>query len=144
MRQAAVHSYIIISIIIYVHVYHVTAKIILQLGKLIQKFTAECEKSRCWDLGIQYFLGEHAPGPRDSPLNVCPSPQKRTLTYGYAPFSLWDGINGLIKKYAFGKNILLHLQHGFHPKSLLCIIQFGPTLSATGKNSTKFCHYFND
>ena len=48
MRQgAAVHSCIIISIIIYhAHVSHVIVKIRFQLGKLGQKLESEDEKSR--------------------------------------------------------------------------------------------------
>ena len=51
MRQAAVHSCLIVSIIICV--YHVITKIKFQLGKLVHKLVSESEKSRFRALEIQ-------------------------------------------------------------------------------------------
>ena len=48
-------------LILYVHVYHVIAKIRFELGKLVQKLVSEGEKSRFRALEIEFFSGEHVP-----------------------------------------------------------------------------------
>ena len=56
MRQAAVHSCVIISIyLLYVYVYYVIAKIRFQLGKLVQQLVSEGEKLHFQALEIQHF-----------------------------------------------------------------------------------------